>query len=396
MNDRVKEILDALFAGVEENEETKALYDELLQNCSEHYEDLLAGGMSEQAAADAVSESLDGMQELLSAYRRDDREAEPEPEGEGAEEPEAEDAVYSRSWPAEGIGRLRVDAGMHDVRLHRCDGDEIMISSDMLDDIRVERTGDTLNVTVVRVSDALNAGQDAGEEMPKNLMDMTLGNILERTKKIVSGAVQTLLDKIADGNLMSRNPLSIGIPDGVRVSLDVNTSVGDLCLEGVGGAEVTLRTASGDIRAEFAGQEASEKVFASSASGDISLTGISAESATVSSISGDVKAYGGFGTLLLKSVSGDVQAEGAAREITSKSVSGDVRIVLNEAPEGTVDASTTSGDVSILLPGDIPGVHAEYTGNAGDFRTDFQDAGAEAPLRITIRSVSGDAYVGRM
>lgn len=395
MNDRVKEILDGLFTGVTENEETRALYDELLQNCSEHYEDLLAGGLSEQDAADAVRGSLDGMQEVLDAYRREDKESDAQEDADGKEDAEAEDAVYSKSWSSEGVERLRVDAGMHDVHLGRCEGNEIIVSSDVLDDIRVERTGSTLNIAVVRVSDALNAKTD-DEEPPKKVLDMTIGNILDRTKKIVNGVVQSLFDKIADGNLMNRRPVSIGIPDGLRAALDVNTSVGDLSLEGVDGPEITLRTASGDIRAEFTSGETVEKLFASSASGDISVTGAVAENATVSSISGDVKAYGAFGTLLTKSVSGDVQAEGTGREIHSKSVSGDVRIVLSEANEGTVEASTTSGDVSVLLPGDAPGIHAEYTGNIGEFRSDFQDAGADAPLRITIRSVSGDAYIGRM
>ena len=58
MKDKVKEMVDRLFAGAADNEETKALRDELMDNCLEHYQDLVSGGMDEEAALEAVKDSL--------------------------------------------------------------------------------------------------------------------------------------------------------------------------------------------------------------------------------------------------------------------------------------------------------------------------------------------------
>ncbi len=65
MNHMIAHMVDILFQDVVENEETKALHDELMNNCQEHFQDLLNSGMSEDDAAGAVLESLSGMQEVV-------------------------------------------------------------------------------------------------------------------------------------------------------------------------------------------------------------------------------------------------------------------------------------------------------------------------------------------
>ena len=47
MNETVKKIVDLLFAKTVDNEETRALHDEVMNNCQEHYADLVARGLSE-------------------------------------------------------------------------------------------------------------------------------------------------------------------------------------------------------------------------------------------------------------------------------------------------------------------------------------------------------------
>ncbi len=65
MNASIQGIIDHMFKETVDNMETRALHEELLNNCLDHYEDLLPRGMSETEAIDAVVESLKGMKEVI-------------------------------------------------------------------------------------------------------------------------------------------------------------------------------------------------------------------------------------------------------------------------------------------------------------------------------------------
>ena len=68
MSASIRGIIDHMFKDTVDNAETRALHEELLNNCLEHYEDLIARGMSETEAIDAVVESLKGMKEVIDEY----------------------------------------------------------------------------------------------------------------------------------------------------------------------------------------------------------------------------------------------------------------------------------------------------------------------------------------
>ena len=68
MNQTVKRIVDLLFEDTVENEETKALHEELMNNCQEHYEDLVRRGLTEDEATGEVVDSLKGMKEVIDEY----------------------------------------------------------------------------------------------------------------------------------------------------------------------------------------------------------------------------------------------------------------------------------------------------------------------------------------
>ena len=68
MNQTVKRIVDLLFEDTVENEETRALHEELMNNCQEHYEDLTSRGLTEDEATEEVVDSLKGMKELGEEY----------------------------------------------------------------------------------------------------------------------------------------------------------------------------------------------------------------------------------------------------------------------------------------------------------------------------------------
>ena len=68
MNQTVKRIVDLLFEDTVENEETKALHEELMNNCQEHYEDLIKRGLTEDEATGEVVDSLKGMKDVIDQY----------------------------------------------------------------------------------------------------------------------------------------------------------------------------------------------------------------------------------------------------------------------------------------------------------------------------------------
>ena len=68
MNASIQAIIDHMFRDTVDNAETRALHEELLNNCLEHYDDLVGRGMTEIEAIDAVVDSLKGMKEVIDEY----------------------------------------------------------------------------------------------------------------------------------------------------------------------------------------------------------------------------------------------------------------------------------------------------------------------------------------
>ena len=68
MNASIQGIIDYMFKNTVDNAETRALHEELLNNCQEHFDDLINRGMSETEAIDAVVDSLKGMKEVIDEY----------------------------------------------------------------------------------------------------------------------------------------------------------------------------------------------------------------------------------------------------------------------------------------------------------------------------------------
>ena len=68
MNATICGLIDTLFKDTVDTIETRTMREELLNNCLEHYHDLLSRGLSETEAVDAVVESLNGMKEIIDEY----------------------------------------------------------------------------------------------------------------------------------------------------------------------------------------------------------------------------------------------------------------------------------------------------------------------------------------
>ena len=404
MNELIRRMVNALFENVAESDETRAMHDELMNNCQEHFRDLVDSGMDEKDAANAVMESLNGMQEVIDQYPRKQAEAaEPAPEAAPAEEKdEGEEDIPAEKtvWPTAGIGKIRVDAAAFDVEVTGAEGDEIRIWSDRPERIEVLRDSEVLTVRVTprveHMAEEVERGlEEEAENDGRGVLDMSLNELLGKVKKMVSGVVERVSETIGRTGICDEGKLRIRVPENLLPVLEVNTASGNVNVEKTHAPAYTLRTASGDVTLDASVKDAIDRLFISAASGDIRVGSIFAKEADVSSISGDVELEGDFGDLKCKSVSGDVEFEGTAQNLVSRSVSGDVELNLSNAETGSISADATSGDVEVNLLDNCGRAHADCSSTVGEVTCEIDDAGENAPLKIRVRTVSGDISVSR-
>jgi DUF4097 and DUF4098 domain-containing protein YvlB len=175
------------------------------------------------------------------------------------------------------------------------------------------------------------------------------------------------------------------VPDGSSVR--VRTASADTTVEGrIDSLDVS--SASGDVRAD----EVDGNVRFNTASGDLRLDTVVGE-VSARGASGDVR-IGRAGTVQVNTASGDVLVDELGSSGKVHTVSGDQRI--GRVGEGDLDLRAVSGDVSV---GVAKGAVAHLTINTvtGTIRTNVPPADEvpdqDAPLRINVRTVSGDVSV---
>jgi hypothetical protein len=159
---------------------------------------------------------------------------------------------------------------------------------------------------------------------------------------------------------------SISVP--VDVTVTVESGSGDVTVQGVT-ADTAITSSSGDVRADSVGAlvaratsgdltvaGATGRVELTTRSGDISASGLSGGTATVESSSGDVDLQ--FSTdpmsVEARSSSGDVSlivpADGAAYRVAIQTSSGHESVAVKQDPssEHRLSATTSSGDIRIF------------------------------------------------
>lgn len=153
------------------------------------------------------------------------------------------------------------------------------------------------------------------------------------------------------------------------VSVDVDVSSGDIKLDGIhGGAHV------------------------STSSGDITLDGVTG-GARLSSTSGDIRVRGLDGDSLdVEATSGDLALDGlSVKTLKATATSGDIGAAFTTAPT-TVDATSTSGDVTITMPRGEMAYKVRMETTSGDTKSDISST-ESGPGSISVRATSGDVAI---
>ncbi|QJC50536.1 DUF4097 domain-containing protein [Paenibacillus albicereus] len=221
-----------------------------------------------------------------------------------------EEVSLRKEAPAEGVSRLRAEAGSMDIEIvPGASRDKIVASitgrasKKFLERIELdlEPDGDELLV---------KGGEDTGFSFGLNIVNVTMRIELPQRK------FEELQADLGSGDLDA---------DGIEVGkLTLKTGSGDIDLSSVQGGTISLRTGSGSIDGE---QVRAEELTAKASSGDISLEDVG-------------------GALVLDTGSGSIRAEMDRLEqpVTASSGSGNVTIATQFAPESaTVQYSTGSG-----------------------------------------------------
>lgn len=384
MNATICGMIDLLFKDTVDTIETRTMREELLNNCLEHYNDLISRGLSETEAIDAVVESLNGMKEVIDEYpKKPGTEKKEEPVVDNGEEfksffdqqkePEPEvpaDRIYS---PDE-IHSIRTNLRSNDITVGRSSDGMIHVRCEVPEQLICSVENGRLTIRVDSEWKKLTSDRNLKAQ------DVTVKGIMNFVGKVLS--------RVAADMTTAGAHVFIDMPERIQDELDLNSMSGDVEISGCWAPRMNLHSTSGDIEFSAPGNADIDRISASSASGDIEIS-CNADQAEASSISGDAELKGNFRTVKIKSTSGHAELTGCAKEVNAHTVSGRNTVVLENTDAYRIEAASTSGSVEIELPQGTPSVHAEMKSVSGSTKCTFPDAGAGAMLKIQASTVSG-------
>ena len=349
MNVTVEKIVNLLFQDTEMTSEAQALHDEVMTNCQDRYEDLIAQGKTQDEAIACVIESLKGMEDVIHACPK--KRAEPVQEGTAED---GEDKVYRMD--VEGLRQIDYDVANASLICEATDETELTVQFDeeTCQGVEVRREGDRVHV----FSQATGGGNGRG----------WLSRIL--------------------GQISDRSDIVIRIPRTACPDLKAHLMSGDAQVRDVKLSAVDISSTSGDVNLRMPPEHHMRNASANSASGDVKMI-LSADEVSARSMSGDLELRVACDHLSATSVSGDVTVEGDIRHATMKSVSGDVYLYATHNELVSVNANSTSGDLSLRLCADAISLHANTVSGCVCSAIPQGDGG----VQVSASTVSGDINV---
>lgn len=329
MNETISKIVATLFADIIETEESRALEQEINQNCQERYRDLLAGGLGEDDAIHAVVESLNGMEEALKDYPR--RQAEQHMSG-----------FDSFVCDSEGVQQVQVSGRVGNVRVEPSPDGQIHALC--------EAEGGSLKVDRKDGVMTIQPDTDWGSDT----ISGTARRIWGQALSLIGGQPDILLQ----------------LPQSSGIELHITTTSGDLSVDGLSLSGLMIRTTSGDAQCRCL-----------QVSGGVRMD----------STSGDLNFEGGCSRMEAVSISGDIRLDGAVSDGWLKNTSGDIDVRLPRLDSLSLIAKTVSSDVHVSLPEGMAAevlCHAV----SGDVRQ-YVSSQPGSPCRVELSTVSGDLMI---
>jgi len=256
----------------------------------------------------------------------------------------------------------------------------------------------------VRIN-ALKRVRDRNEADARTLLQAIQIQVSERP-----GLVEVRTELPRRRNWSGGVDFTVAVPTGANVTL--RSVSGDIRVTNVRG-ELRAETVSGDVVAGQLGRVRTLKAV----SGDIQATDVEGEELTAGTVSGDIIARNvRVKAIDLESVSGDLRlAEVEADRVNMRSISGDLEYAGRLARSGRYDLQSHSGDIR-LTPAGNTGFDVDANTFSGDISSDFQLRGGNQPVAseprrgvsralrgavgdasaiLTLRSFNGDIVIVR-
>jgi hypothetical protein len=349
-----------------------------MNNCQEHYEDLIRRGLTDEEATGEVVDSLKGMKDVIAEYPKKSSTAQYETGARSKPDdgPAGKPAGISQTFT--GIDHLLAETSDQEICVSPSGDGAIHLFCNDPEGATFEQNGNQLVIKGAKKRDKFAApfAMEEGEEV-------SLSGLLN----MVGKAIRNVAVSFANGA-----PIRLEVPDERMDTIELNSRSGDINCRCAFARNMTVRSTSGDVSLHPETEKTAMKLLVSTVSGEADVNG-SAMAAEVSSMSGDVTVDGVFESLQVKSTSGDAKFSGSVAELTASSVSGDAEITIENTTLKRIDAHSTSGDVEITLPAGITGVHAECSTVSGEVLSRVSDAGSGAAVQIRAKSISGDVRV---
>lgn len=371
MNMTVARIVDLVFADVEMTGEVHEIYDEVMNNCQEHFQDMVDQGVSEDDAISAITKSLSGMSEVLKQYPQKQK-------SDTARQMDAEDdeeaGEQERTYAAWDVRDIQIRITSDDVQVNRSDDNQVHVRWDSQEQpyLRVGLAGGTL--TIERDSHAF--GND-GMRLDIN-KNMTLNEIGNRIGRMMGRWMQT------------RHEVIVELPEDLYAALTIAITSGDVDISDVALSQLSVTTVNGDIQVRVPqGEKPLSMLTLQSTNGDIEAEA-EAEQCMVKSVSGDIELNGRMDQLTIHTTNGDIELEAEVESFECRTVSGDVDGTLTSLALRQVNISTISGDVDLRLPDDCGPICIQCRTRSGDCHTCHATVDAAAPINGSITTISGD------
>ena len=243
------------------------------------------------------------------------------------------------------------------------------------DDVRiVEGTSDTLEAWLHGTA---GTGSAAVPHLGEDRAGSTLTVRVERDRTI------------GVGFFWSNVTLEISVPRGYARKLAVRTVSGNVQVADHGFAGLALSTTSGDLNV---GAVSAPELRMSTTSGDMSSGAVTSQSVDMSSVSGRIRVASLRGDAKLHTTSGDVNVTFGAvgSRVDASSTSGDVTLKLPEGARFQLDARSTSGDIACTFPITIS---QGTTGGGRHALAGAVGAAGAGAAQVSVHTVSGDIRI---
>lgn len=389
MNMTVARIVDLVFADVEMSDEVHEIYDEVMNNCQEHFQDMVDQGVSEDDAIGAITKSLSGMSEMLKQYPQKQKyDAEPPMDEENEEDDEQE-----RIYAAADVREIAIQILNDDVEISRSRDSRVHVRWERqeLPTLKVSLVNGTL--TIERDKSLDGARIDINRNMsPNEIRDnvdkyinknMTLNEIGNRIGKLI-GRFGQMISSIGSYEI------TIELPEDLHAAISVTGTNGDVDISAVYPSQLYVKTVNSDIDVNLPqGNMPLTLLTLQNTSGDIDAEAY-AEKCVVNTVSGDIDLNGRMDMLTIHTTSGDIDLEAEVETLECRTVSGDVDGTLTSLALRQVNVSTISGDVDLSLPEDCGPICFQCRSRSGDCHTCHTTVDDAAPINGSITTISGD------